>query len=218
MSDTIIILTTTVEIFNVYKVFQKDKNKRLNTYLNAIQKWLNTDFKIIVVDNSGYTFPELEKNNNLHILSYYHNNIDVKEENKFILTSVEKGHHEMLAIYHAFNNIPSSWIYDKIFKLTGRYFIPNFKHCIDNIPHEALYYIQNRNVMCELYGGKKDSVIDLFKLPTINNKRQICETIKKERIDEILKNTNNKNIVYKFPKIPVDPVIKGSRDTIMTKI
>lgn len=218
MSDTIIILTTTVEIFNVYKVFQKDKNKRLNTYLNAIQKWLNTDFKIIVVDNSGYTFPELEKNNNLHILSYYHNNIDVKEENKFILTSVEKGHHEMFAIYHAFNNIPSSWIYDKIFKLTGRYFIPNFKHYIDNIPHEALYYIQNRDVMCELYGGKKDSVIDLFKLPTINNKRQICETIKKERIDEILKNTNNKNIVYKFPKIPVDPVIKGSRDTIMTKI
>lgn len=218
MSDTIIILTTTVEIFNVYKVFQKDKNKRLNTYLNAIQKWLNTDFKIIVVDNSGYTFPELEKNNNLHILSYYHNNIDIEEENKFILTSTEKGHHEMLAIYHAYNNIPSSWKYDKIFKLTGRYFIQNFKHYIDNIPHEALYYIQNRNVMCELYGGKKDSVIDLFKLPTINNKRQICETIKKERIDEILKNTNNKNIVYKFPKIPVDPVIKGSRDTIMTKI
>ena len=218
MSDTIIILTTTVEIFNVYKVFQKDKNKRLNTYLNAIQKWLNTDFKIIVVDNSGYTFPELEKNNNLHILSYYHNNIDIEEENKFILTSTEKGHHEMLAIYHAYNNIPSSWKYDKIFKLTGRYFIQNFKHYIDNIPHEALYYIQNRNVMCELYGGKKDSVIDLFKLPTINNKRQICETIKKERIDEILKNTNNKNIVYKFPKLLVGPVIKGSRDTIMTKI
>ena len=54
--------------------------------------------------------------------------------------------------------------------------------------------------MCELYGGRKDNVMELFKLPTIKNKRQISETIKKERIDEILKKTNNKNIVYKFPK------------------
>ena len=218
MSDTIIILTTTVQIFNVYKVFQQDKNERLNTYLDAIQKWLDTDFKIIVVDNSGYTFSELEKNNSLHIISYYHDNIDLPEENKFILSSIEKGHHEMLAIYHAYNNIPSDWEYDKIFKLTGRYFIPNFKHYIDNIPQEALYYIQNRDVMCELYGGRKDNVMELFKLPTIKNKRQISETIKKERIEEILKKTNNKNIVYKFPKISVDPVIKGSRNTIMTKI
>lgn len=218
MSDTIIILTCTVQIFNVYKVFQQDKNERLNTYLYAIKKWLETDFKIIVIDNSGYTFHELEKNDNLHIISYYHDNIDVHEENKFILTSTEKGHHEMLAIYHAFNNIPSDWNYDKIFKLTGRYFIPNFKQYVNDIPHEALYYIQNRDVMCELYGGKKDNVIELFKLPTIKNKRQISETIKKERIDEILKQTDNKIIVYKFPKISVDPVIKGSRDTIMTKI
>jgi hypothetical protein len=218
MSDTIIILTTTVKIFNVYKVFQQDKNDRLTTYLNAIQKWLDTDFKIIVVDNSGYTFPELKKNNNLHIISYYYDDIDIQEEYKFILSSTEKGHHEMLAIHQAYNNIPSSWKYDKIFKLTGRYFIPNFKCYVDNIPQEALYYIQNRDVMCELYGGKKNNVMDLFKLPTIKNKKQISETIKKERIDEILKNTNNKNIVYKFPKISVDPVIKGSRNTIMTKI
>lgn len=218
MSDTIIILTTTVQIFNVYKVFQQDKNDRLTTYLNAIQKWLDTDFKIILVDNSGYTFPELKKNNNLHIISYYYDDIDIQEEYKFILSSTEKGHHEMLAIHQAYNNIPSSWKYDKIFKLTGRYFIPNFKYYVDNIPQEALYYIQNRDIMCELYGGKKNNVMDLFKLPTIKNKKQISETIKKERIDEILKNTNNKNIVYKFPKISVDPVIKGSRNTIMTKI
>jgi hypothetical protein len=218
MSDTIIILTTTVEIFNVYKVFQQDKNDRLNTYLTAIKKWLNTDFKIIVVDNSGYTFSELETNENLHIVSYHHNNVNISEEHKFILSSTEKGHHEMLAIYQAFDNIPSNWKYEKIFKLTGRYYIPNFKHIISNIPQEALYYIQNRDVMCELYGGKKDNVMDLFKLPTIKNKKQISETIKKERIDKILENYPNKNIVYKFPKLLVDPVLKGSRNTIMTKI
>ena len=54
-------------------------------------KMVDLDFKIIIVDNSGYTFPELEKNNKLHILSYYHNNIDIPEENKFILSSTEKG-------------------------------------------------------------------------------------------------------------------------------
>ena len=115
MSDTIIILTTTVQIFNVYKVFQQDKNERLKTQLDAIKKWIDTDFKIIIVDNSGYTFSELEKKDNLHILYYYHDNIDVKEESKFILSSTEKGHHEMLAINHAYNNIPIDWKYEKIF-------------------------------------------------------------------------------------------------------
>ena len=218
MSDTLIILTTTVNVFNVHKVFQKSSSERLQTYISSINKWLKTDFKIVVVDNSGYTFSEIIPTKNLHVISYYYNNIDVQEKDKFILFSNEKGHHEMLAINYAFNHIPNEWKYEKIFKLTGRYFIPNFKQYIDNIPQEALYYIQNRDVMCELYGGKRENVIDLFKLPTIKNKRQISETIKKERIDEILRKTNNKNIVYKFPKLMVDPVIKGSRDTIMTKI
>ena len=218
MSDTLIILTTTVNVFNVNKVFQKSSSERLQTYISSINKWLKTDFKIVVVDNSGYTFPEIKPTKNLHIISYFYNKIDVNESDKFILFSNEKGHHEMLAINYAFNHIPNEWKYEKIFKLTGRYFIPNFKQYVDNIPQEALYYIQNRDVMCELYGGKRENVIDLFKLPTIKNKRQISETIKKERIDEILRKTNNKNIVYKFPKLLVDPVIKGSRDTIMTKI
>ena len=73
--------------------------------------------------------------------------------------------------------------------------------------------------MCELYGGRKNNAIDLFKLPTMKNRRQISETIKKERIDEILKiNGNDTNIVYKFPKLKVEPVIKGSRNTIMNEI
>ena len=218
MSDTIIILTTTVNIFNVNKIFQKSSSERLQTYISSINKWLKTDFKIVVVDNSGYTFPEINITKNLHVISYYYDNIDVEEKDKFILFSNEKGHHEMLAINYAFNHIPSQWNYQKIFKLTGRYFIPNFEQYVDNIPDEAVYYIQKRDIMCELYGGKKEKVIDLFKLPTLKNKRQISEIIKKERIEEILKNTNNKNIVYKFPELKVDPVIKGSRNTIMTKI
>ena len=218
MSDTIIILTCTVKIFNVHKVFQSDSDERLKTYIDAIAKWQNTDFKIIVVDNSGYTFPEIQRNDKIHILSYMYNEIDVDNDYKFLINSNEKGHHEMISIYRAFNDIPTHWKYSKILKLTGRYFIPNFKYYVDNIPQEALYYIQNRDVMCEMYGGKKENIIELFKLPTIKNKRQISETIKKERIEDILKNTNNKNIVYKFPRLVVDPVIKGSRNTIMTKI
>tara|TARA_Y100000992_G_scaffold34564_1_gene19377 strand:- start:1434 stop:2090 length:657 start_codon:yes stop_codon:yes gene_type:complete len=218
MSDTIIILTCTVKIFNVHKVFQSDSDERLKTYIDAITKWQNTDFKIIIVDNSGYTFPEIQRNDNIHILSYMYNEIDLEKEYNFLLNSNEKGHHEMISIYRAFNNIPTHWNYSKILKLTGRYFIPNFKKYVDDIPENYLYYIQNRDVMCELYGGKKENVIELFKLPTIKYKRQISETIKKERIEEIINNSENKNIVYKFPRLDVDPVIKGSRNTIMRKI
>lgn len=218
MSDTIIILTCTVKIFNVHKVFQSDSDERLKTYTNAITKWQNTDFKIIIVDNSGYTFPEIQRNDNIHILSYMYNELNLEKEYNFLLTSNEKGHHEMTSIYYAFNNIPTHWNYSKILKLTGRYFIPNFRKYIDEIPEDCLYYIQNRDVMCELYGGKKENVIELFKLPTIKYKRQISEYIKKERIEQLVNNSDNKNIVYKFPRLDVDPVIKGSRDTIMRKI
>ena len=54
-----ILLTTTV---NVHKVGLKQKNKeeRIQTYLASIHQWLLTDLPIIVVENSGYTFPELK--------------------------------------------------------------------------------------------------------------------------------------------------------------
>lgn len=218
MNDSIIILTTTVNIFNVRKIYQISRDERVETYISSILKWLKTDFKIIVVDNSGYTFPEIENSDNLCKISYTYNNVSIPEKHAFIANSGEKGHHEMFAIYHAYNNIPTSWNYKNIFKLTGRYYIPDFKTHIEKIPDSYHYYIQSNESMCELYGGHKDYVHNLIILPFISQKHKILETLKKNRLEELVNNSKNKNIVYKFPKLIVDPVIKGSRNTIMTKI
>lgn len=213
---SIIILSTTVQIFNVYKVFQKNKQERLDTYLKSIREWINTDFKILVVDNSGYTFPELEKKNNLHILSFTYD--DVKPSD-YILKSVNKGHHELFSLHYALQHIPKEWDYTKVFKLTGRYFIPNFKEHVDMIPEKSLYYIQNKETRCELFGCNKKYIDNLFVYPEKSKHRnKNLETIKKNIIDDLVEEHGSKDIIHKFDELVVVPVIKGSRNTIMTKI
>jgi hypothetical protein len=58
----IIILTTTVFIQEKVYIYQKDPQERINTYLKSIKQWITkTNFKIIVVENSGYQFDELKE-------------------------------------------------------------------------------------------------------------------------------------------------------------
>ena len=54
-----IVLTTTVNVDKVSTI-QKNKEERIQTYLASIRQWLLTDLPIIVVENSGYTFPQLK--------------------------------------------------------------------------------------------------------------------------------------------------------------
>ena len=94
-----IVLTTTV---NVHKVGLKQKNKeeRIKTYLASIYQWLLTGLPIIVVENSGYTFPEL-KGTRAEVITF-----DNKKETEFnhfvnFLNIKEKGIYEIHAIRHA---------------------------------------------------------------------------------------------------------------------
>ena len=60
--STTILLTATVNVQAKPIIYQRNKQERLNTYLKAIRQWLTkTNFKIVLVENSGYTFPELQQ-------------------------------------------------------------------------------------------------------------------------------------------------------------
>ena len=61
-----IILTFCVNVdHNIAPLFQTNKQERINTYIKAINKWINEiNFNIIVVESSGYTFPELQQKQN----------------------------------------------------------------------------------------------------------------------------------------------------------
>ena len=77
MDNLLIILTCTVNVnTNKAFLFQTNPDQRLECYLKSIKQWLdNSSFRICVVENSGYIFPELEEylikyNNRFEIISY----------------------------------------------------------------------------------------------------------------------------------------------------
>ena len=87
--ETLIILTTTIFVQDKIYIHQIDPEERINTYLTSINKWLNlTNFNILVVDNSGYTFPEFEENERLQLFSFKENEIP---EANYLLDNKSKG-------------------------------------------------------------------------------------------------------------------------------
>jgi hypothetical protein len=189
-----IILTTTI---NVQKKFNNAINKqdRICTYVKSIKKWLlNTSFNIIVVENTGYDYPELleEKNiykNRFEIISY--NEIDIPEAN-YLINIHSKGANEMFSINYAYNN--SKIVNNSIFiiKITGRYFIPDFEKYISNFNlNEYNCLSQNNLERCEMVGShiKNFNIIFNKDLKDKNgNFQSHVENVYRYRIISISKN------------------------------
>ena len=120
MDRIVIILTCTVHTNpQITFLFQKDVKSRKKAYVESIHQWVHcTNFKIIVVENSGYSFPEFKPvPGRLEILSFQHHLTD----------SRSKGTHELYAIQYALQHStlvrPDSFVV----KITGRYYIPNLE-------------------------------------------------------------------------------------------
>ena len=96
-----IILTTTVYPQDKCYLHQTDPEERLQNYLKSIKQWLNSPFKITVVENSGYTFPEFEENERLQLFSFKENEIP---EANYLLDNKSKGASELFAINYSFNH------------------------------------------------------------------------------------------------------------------
>ena len=59
--SVVIVLTTTVYPQNKCFIYQSNHMERIKSYLKSIHQWIEqTSLPIIVVENSGYTFPELK--------------------------------------------------------------------------------------------------------------------------------------------------------------
>jgi hypothetical protein len=175
ISKTTIILTSTVNI-NEKKSFlyQKDKNERIKTYLKSILQWLNkTDFNIVLVENSGYTFDELYKEKEKYrerfeVISFKENEID---DAKYLMYNNSKGASEIFAINYAFNhsNLIKNYDTNFIIKITARYFIPELesylkKYDLDN--YDCL--TQNNRNRCEMVGSHIDNFSDIFNPELLN--------------------------------------------------
>lgn len=157
-STNISIILTTSVIVTRNTSFQINKQDRINTYLKSIKSWLKyTNFNIIVVENTGYFFQELQNelnlyNNRFEIISYDESE-EKKQCNDHQMHLDSKGGCEISSIHYAFNksNILNKSIF--IIKITGRFFIPSFKEYLNNIDltkYDCLR--QNFKNRCEIVG------------------------------------------------------------------
>lgn len=180
INDIVIILTTAVYV-NKSKahISQNDPTDRVNIYMKSIEQWLQkTDFKIVVVENSGYHFDELKE-----LLEKYSHRFEVIKYNEsemeksffqnylalclFIKTDylyTSKGASELLAINHAKNTSRLIKNSSYIFKVTGRYFIPYLQDYLTKDINIYAYnaFRQNNPHRCEILGVHKNYYNDVF--------------------------------------------------------
>ena len=155
--STTILLTATVNVQSKPIIYQINKEERINTYLKAIRQWLTkTNFKIVLVENSGYTFPELQQEKEFfkerfEIISFQESQV---KEAKYLEKEEGKGGSEMYAIHFAFYF--SRLIRNSIFiiKVTARFFIPELEDYLatkDLNMYDGL--CQNDVNRCEMVGS-----------------------------------------------------------------
>jgi hypothetical protein len=134
-NNIVIILTTTVYHHNVATLAQTDPIDRINIYIKSFSNWLkNTSFNIVVVENSGYSFPDLKEyidmdkyKDRFEIISFNELEID---ETIFLDNLESKGKHELYALKYACSNsnLIKNTQPDFIIKITGRYFISSLEN------------------------------------------------------------------------------------------
>ena len=157
-----IVLTTTV---NVHKspqhLHQKNKEERIQTYLASIHQWLLTDLPIIVIENSGYTFPEL-KGTRVEVITF--KSMDDADFVHFMtfLNLKEKGLYEIHSLHYAMKHSKLLKKCTHFMKVTGRYFIPSLEGILKKLPYSTKAVRQNNANQCEVIGCRKDYFEYLF--------------------------------------------------------
>ena len=171
---TTIILTTTVNVnFKKYAIFQTDSNERKNLYIDRVRKWLqNTNFNIILVENSGYNYEELNTEKNIYkdrfeVITF--NEPEVPEA-KYLENNDSKGSSELFSINYAFNHSTLAKQSNFIIKITGRFFIPDFEQFLNQYDldnYDAL--TQFNTFRCEVVGSHIKNFWFIFSLHAIDN-------------------------------------------------
>lgn len=169
-----IILTTTVSVQDKVYLFQTDKNERAQVYIRKIKQWLyESDFRIVVVENTGYTFEELNEEkekfkDRFEVISYIESQLP---EADFLRGNPYKGASEIFSIKYACKTSSLCQAADFIIKITGRFFIPDLKNYLsqfDLTDYDVL--MQHRTNRCEMLGCHKMHIDTVFNTSLIDEK------------------------------------------------
>jgi hypothetical protein len=220
-----IILTCTINLQT--KIFQRvpggqyDKKERSEIYVKSIKKWLyETSLPIIVVENSGYEFPELEFEKEMfkerfEMILF---NETTLQEAAYLKDNYSKGTHEVFSSYYAKRQsklIPQSAC-NFIIKVTGRFYIPEFENYLKKQDLSKIQALrQNDNLKCQIVGS------DIAQFNYIFNKRcfyrdeydkyenDYIEILYKDKIDGL----DQKNVLN-CPIFKIEPTLDGCGRTV----
>lgn len=126
-------------------------------YEKRVKRWLDeTDFDIFIVDSSGVGIKQTNERLKQYVFTQNSNfervSVSVSEKNS-ILNAIEYFNDDFLD-------------YDIIFKITGKYFIPNFDYVITTIPNDTDIIFQNLQIThgqnTELIGFRPDLIKDII--------------------------------------------------------
>ena len=179
---------------------------RQHIYKNIIGKWLkHTNFTIFVVDSSGNKI-DIE-HPKLHQFSFTQ---DAKYNGAVQPTNGEKN--SIIKAVHFFDK--KLLDYDMVFKITGKYFIPQFESVIQNmniskdtdIVLQCLYCNKFKWQHSEIIGIKPSKILDLMNL--IENKP--FEMMLYERIKD------DKFKIDRLPRFEIENNIKRNDGSILT--
>lgn len=197
-----ILLTTTVFI-NTNNDFDSPKN-RLKIYIDTINDYLNfTDLIIYVVESSDYIFPEFKDNPRVKVYAF-------KPDNDIICNRCWATPYEAESIKRAFNYF-GLIKYERLIKITGKYFIPDIDNLIKNIPPNADIFFQNSNENnlykqnSEIFGCKTEYLNDIMDKIIENSKNNM-------NFESTLYTLNTLYIIYTFPPIKLTKPVKRSGD------
>ena len=166
----VILLTTTVNTQNhISWLKQRNAKEREKMYINILNLWLSkTNFKIVLVENSGYNFNI--KNERLELISFTY-----PKKDKVLLDKMEaKGQHEMYSISYACKNSTFINNCDYVIKITGRYFIPSLENILNKNLNDKINFIRQSTIWrnmnrCEIVGCSKNNIDKLFYFPLKND-------------------------------------------------
>ena len=205
-----ILLTTTVHVHDTNYLHQTNKEERIQTYLASIHQWLLTDLPIVVVENSGYTFPEL-KGTRVEVITF--KNEEDKEFHSFLKSLIQlkgKGLYEIRSIRYACEHSSILKSCTHFMKVTGRYFIPSLEEILKKLPSSTKAIRQHNANQCEVVGCRKDYVEYVFDYLVTKDNRLThhVEDAYEYRMSLI------PHVV--LPIMPISPTQRGSYDEINT--
>ena len=162
---------------------QQDEN-RIKMYMKNIHNWLDTGLDIFIVNSSPYIFPFKHPRLKQH---------SFRQPDGLTSSSLLEGN-SVREAYRVFSRFSE---YDYVFKITGKYYCPEFPSLIERIPADTdilLQYISVFQAHTEVVGARPEILLEIYREAGIHDSVESC-------LSDIL--IENKYRVYKLPKLSI---------------